>query len=294
MTLNDLLMKQGIDPETVIVMRHRPDEPGLRKVLPWLVHEQPSVFNAYQQSHSGQQEKTLQRLAGHGWVASFLGQVPGEAVFCGLYKIWGYQELDLKRFWAVRENMILRQHGMLGWARKGRERGLWFDLRLHEKFHSNWIGKLVIGWPKPERAWCRRAEKNTLPVLSISEDSRFTGAMPDWQKLVLSWTELHSIPASWAARLKEWRGIYFIHDASDGKGYVGSAGGGENLWGRWLGYAKSGNGGNKLLLRRDAKNFTFSILQRLSPDLPQDEVVSIETTWKKRLHTLSPDGLNAN
>ena len=48
MNLNDLLHKQGIDPAQVIVMRHSPKEKELRKVMPWLVHENPEVFNAYQ------------------------------------------------------------------------------------------------------------------------------------------------------------------------------------------------------------------------------------------------------
>jgi hypothetical protein len=39
MTLNDLLQKQSIDPKCVVVLRHRPTEPELRRVLPWLVHE---------------------------------------------------------------------------------------------------------------------------------------------------------------------------------------------------------------------------------------------------------------
>jgi hypothetical protein len=130
MTLNDLLLKQGIDPVKAIVMRHRPDEPGLRKVLPWMVHARPEVFNAYQQSHNGRQEEALRRLAGHGWLVSFLGLVPGEAVFCGLFEIRRFEELNKEKFWAIPENSVLREHGMLGWARKGREQGLWFDLAL--------------------------------------------------------------------------------------------------------------------------------------------------------------------
>lgn len=45
---NDLLHKAEIDPKTVLVMRHRPTEAGLRKVLPWFAAERPEMFNAYQ------------------------------------------------------------------------------------------------------------------------------------------------------------------------------------------------------------------------------------------------------
>ncbi len=294
MELNDLLEKHDIDLTKTMVMRHRPDEPGLRKVLPWMVHERPKVFNAYQQSHSGRQEEALRKLAGDGWIASFLGVEAGRAVFCGLYRIAGCEEIDRRTFWSIPENGVLREHGMLGWARKGRSRGLWFDLRLSADFYADWIGRLVIGWPPPERAWWRRAERNVMPVLSIAEESHFAPAMPDWRELVLSWQELKLIPASWRAALHEWRGIYLIRDLKDGLAYVGSAYGRDNLLGRWQEYAKSGDGGNRLLKLRKPDQFQFSILERLGPDLDPKEVIAAETSWKKRLGTLSPGGLNSN
>ena len=38
--------------------------------------------------------------------------------------------------------------------------------------------------------------------------------------------------------------------------------------------------------------FRFSIIQIVAHDLSSAEVVAIENTWKKRLHTQSPFGLN--
>jgi hypothetical protein len=99
---------------------------------------------------------------------------------------------------------------------------------------------------------------------------------------------------SWRSKLAEWRAIYYIFDVSDGKSYVGSAYGIDNLLGRWLRYAATGHVGNSLLKQRDHRNFQFSILQRLSPDMNADEVANLETSWKIRLHTRSPDGLNEN
>jgi len=43
MNLNDLLAGKGIDPQHVLVMRHRPSEPELNKVLPWLSAEKPAI-----------------------------------------------------------------------------------------------------------------------------------------------------------------------------------------------------------------------------------------------------------
>jgi hypothetical protein len=51
-------------------MRHRPQEPELRKVLPWLAAEKPELFNAYQQTHGERVEKAM---LGAKFVASFIG-----------------------------------------------------------------------------------------------------------------------------------------------------------------------------------------------------------------------------
>jgi hypothetical protein len=69
-------------------------------------------------------------------------------------------------------------------------------------------------------------------------------------------------------------GIYYIFDATDGKGYVGSAYGEGNLFGRWLNHAASGHGGNTQLRKRDPKNLRFTILRRVSPDMESDDVIS--------------------
>jgi hypothetical protein len=50
--LNDLLIRNGIDPATVLVMRHCLREVKLKAVLPWLVEENHKLFNAYQQTQT--------------------------------------------------------------------------------------------------------------------------------------------------------------------------------------------------------------------------------------------------
>ena len=110
---------------------------------------------------------------------------------------------------------------------------------------------------------------------------------------MLNWNELERIPKSWQAALREWRGIYYVFDTRSKKGYVGSAYGKDNLLGRWLGYAKSGHGGNKKLRLLKPAGFRFSILERISPDTPPEEVIKRENEWKTRLHTRE-FGLNDN
>lgn len=59
MNLNDLLRTKSLDPQHVLVFRHRPMEPELNKVLPWLAAEKPDVFNAYQQTQGGSKNHPL-------------------------------------------------------------------------------------------------------------------------------------------------------------------------------------------------------------------------------------------
>lgn len=292
MNFNDLLKSKGIDPQHVLVLRHTPPEPELNKVLPWLAAEKHDVFNAYQQTQGKRLEKAMEKMVDSGYVASFIGCEPGNALFIGLYSIGKTRPLTLKQYWQVPAYKEMKAFGMQGLP-KGSETVLWFDLALTDLFAS-WKGKLVVGWPPPELSWWRRAHRNEIPVLSILEESRLDAAMPEWEAINLSWEELGILPSRWRAALEQWRGIYYIFDTSDGKGYVGSAYGEANIYGRWLNYAARGHGGNSLLRRRDPRHFRFSILQRVSPDMSATDLIRIEGSWKERLHTRQPFGLNGN
>ncbi len=290
MNLNDLLSHDGIDPRDVIVMRHRPKEPKLNRVLPWLVVERPELFNAYQQT---QGEKVEKAMLGAKYVASFIRHDAGRALFVGLYQIGETSPLTFEGFFKVPALAELKKYGMIGMTKEGRPTCLWFDLRLTD-FCSPWIGKLLVGWPPPERSWWRRSHRNDIPIQAIFEDNALVASMPQWDQLILSLDDIAVVPTRWRYTLSQWRGIYFIHDQSDGKGYVGSAYGRDNLLGRWTSYATTGHGGNRLLRDRDPKNFQFSILQRVSPDMDADDVIRVEASWKERLHTRAPNGLNDN
>lgn len=289
MNFTDLLRAKDIDPGDVIVLRHRPFEPELRKVLPWLAAEKPDVYNAYQQT---QGEKLEKAMLGVKYVASFIGHEPGRAVFVGLYEIGDSKPLTFEQYWKVPAYVEMKAFGMRGFT-GDRPSLLWFDLKPTE-FYAHWKGKLVIGWSPPERSWWRRAHRNDFPVIAVLEDSMLDAAMPAWEELDLGWEELAVLPSRWRAALSQWRGIYYIFDTSDGKAYVGSAYGADNLLGRWRNYAASGHGGNRLLRQRDPGHFRFTILQRVSPDMDSADVIRLEATWKDRLHTRAPDGLNDN
>ena len=296
MNLNDLLLAKNIDPKQVLVFRHRPTEPRLNKVLGWLASEKPNMFNAYQQTQGERVEKAM---LGAAYVASFIGHEAGKALFVGLFSIEAWRWITFEEYWQVPENIELKKFEMRGFRGiedgRGRSSCRWFDLKQTE-FHSEWKGKLIVKWPPPEISWWRRAHNNDMPVLAILEDSAFdaAAALPKWDEMELSWEELGVLPERLKSVLSQWRAIYYIFDASDRKGYVGAAYGDHNLLGRWLDYAASGHGGNKLLRGRDPQNFRFTILQRVSPDMDESKLIQLESTWKTRLHTHPPHGLNDN
>ena len=290
--LNDLLTSKGIDPKQrkqVLVMRHRPHERKLRRVLPWLAAEKPILFNAYQHTQRPQQEKSLAQAK---YLASFIGNEPGKAVFIGLYKVGPSCPLSYTKFWRIQAHQELSKLGMKGFVSGERRSCLRFDLELTE-IYEEWKGKLIIGWPPPERAWCRWTDRNEFPVTAILEESLLAHDMPAAEELTLSWEELKNIPKSWKSALAQWRGIYLIFDVSDHRSYVGSAYGDDNLLSRWSNYATTGHGGNKQLRKRKAEDLHFSILQLVSPTSEPQDVIRIENTWKKRLHTRE-FGLNEN
>jgi len=294
MNLNDLLLCKDIDPRRVLVLRHRPHEPELNKVLPWLAAERPDLFNAYQQTQREKLQKAMNDMVGDGYVASFIGRQPGKALFVGLYLIVGSKPLTYEEFWRIPAYVEMKAFGIKGWTHEERKKTvLWFDLAVTD-FYASWKGKLIVGWPAPERVWWRRAQRNEFPVFAVLEDSALDAVMPKWNEIALNWEDLSVLPTRWSATLSQWRGVYYIFDTSDGKGYVGSAYGESNLLGRWQDYAARGHGGNRLLRRRNPQNFRFSILELVSPSADAADVIRLETTWKERLHTRQPHGLNEN
>ena len=288
MQLNDLLAAEGFDSKTVLVLRHRP-EPGLMKVFPWLAAERPDMFNAYQRTQGNPKIEGAFKKASH--IASFIGHESGKALFVGLFQRGDWRSMGYEEYWNVPAHKEMKAFGMRGFT-GDRASLLRFDLELTD-FYAKWKGRLIVDWPGPERAWWRWANRNEILIDAILEQSALDAEMPPWDELTLTWEELKVLPSKWKAALSEWRGIYFILDETDGKGYVGSAYGSDNILGRWLNYASSGHGGNKELRRRDPVGFRFSILQRVSPDTEPTDIIRLEASWKDRLHTRA-FGMNEN
>lgn len=290
MELNDLLRGKTFDPTKTLVLRHRPTEPDLQKVLPLLAADRPELFNAYQQTQGETLENAMLK-ATH--IVSCIGHEPRKALYVGLYKIGKTKPLTREQYHRVPEYIELKSLGHMGFNDTEPRSCLWFDLVL-DPFYREWKGKLILDWPPPERSWWRRAERNVISVSAILEDSALDTAMKRWDEIDFSWSQLAILPKRWQAKLAEWRGIYYIFDTSDQKGYVGSAYGPDNLLGRWRNYSVTGHGGNRLLRQRAPENFRFTILELVAPSTEATEVVQLENSWKERLHTRQPHGLNDN
>src|SRR6185436_3557711 len=134
------------DPRQVLVLRHRPAERALNKVLPWLAVEKPDVFNAYQQTQGEKLEKSMKDAS---YVAAFIGYEPSKALFVGLYSIGASKPLTVKEYWQVPAYIELKKFGLKGFTGgDGRSSVLWFDLKLTD-FYTSWKGKLIVDWPPP-------------------------------------------------------------------------------------------------------------------------------------------------
>jgi len=283
----DLLVKHQIDPRAVLVLRHTPTAPLLRKVLLRLAADRPAVFNAYQQTQREDVEKEMKNAT---CVASFVGHAPGSALFIGLYQRHGQ---ELRTLDQIRSEPAVQELESYGHGAETRAR-LWFDLRLREDFRGDWKGKLTIHWPGKEINWHRIADRAVFKITAIHGESLLSREPPaSYREWDLQWVELKLLPESWKAKLGGWCGIYYIFDISDGKGYVGKASGVQNLLGRWLHYADSCDGGNLKLRGRNPLNFRFSILELIPGDMEDGDVEQREQNWMLRLRTRTrTHGLN--
>jgi hypothetical protein len=200
------------------------------------------------------------------YIASFIAYGGGKALFVGLFKIGRTRPLTHAQYWRLPAYIELKKLGMTGFMGT-RPSCLWFDLKLMD-FYVSWKGKLVVNWPPPERSWWRRAHRNDIPVQAILEDSALDAAMEEWNELDRTWSEIGILPKRWQAKRSEWR--------------------------RWRRYEKSGHGGNRLLRQHDPQNFRFTILELVSPNMEAGDIIRLEASWKERLHTRQPHGLNDN
>lgn len=295
-TLHDVLERAGIDSKEVNVMLHSPREGDLLRFLPSLVRTRRAAMETYQASHSVNAERALS--GGRPWVASFVKTGPGRhcgtsaMLFAGLYRNHGGRVVPRAEIEANPEVRWLNEtfDGYHYLDDPSWTHWTWFDLVLNERL-TELQGRLLIE-ARLTQSYVRLAENLDAPVVALHEVSVFDAPAPEWRDMHLRAGMLRALPQTWRAKLQEWRGVYLIVDESDGQRYVGSAYGADNLLGRWLAHVVGPVGVTAELKKRDPREFRFSILERVSPDMPPEGVIRLERTWMERLHTVKY-GLNS-
>ena len=166
---------------------------------------------------------------------------------------------------------------------------------------ESYRNRLVIDWGRSQTYIQKIIDK---PVAEIYPKG-FVSLFPGWDKVHLSYKELSEIinnpdgNKDWFEYLTRHSGVYVIFDKSTGMQYVGSASGGNGIWSRWEGYARTGHNGNKalkLLAKKNpdfANNFTFSLHHVFPRTVSKNDVLYYESLLKNKLGSRAY-GLNEN
>lgn len=285
--LGDVLRDEGIAPADVNVMLHSPGDARFAAVMPGLARTRRGILEAYCALHSRGAERALS--GGRPWVAVFLATAHREGgrravLFLGLYENRGGRRRPAAEMLADPDvDWLVRNTGEYQDI-ADRPDWTWFDLHQSARM-AHLQGRLVV-LVRLTPNYVRLAENLDAPIHAIHAEGAFDAAPPDWREMIVTGPFLRVLPPGWAARLREWRGIYHIVDESDGARYVGAAYGAENLLGRWTAHVAGGRGVTVGLARRDPARFRFSILDLVSPAAPAEEVIALEQTWMERLDTI--------
>jgi hypothetical protein len=161
--------------------------------------------------------------------------------------------------------------------------------------------RVIVEWGKGALAWVQNSiDKEVIEILPKGYVREF----PGYLNIVLSFEELVQLvenPASnriWVQKLSAVNGLYIILDKKTGQQYVGSAYGSNGVWGRWSTYAKTRHGGNESLIalcenEGYERNFQFSLLHTFSPNTQINDVIEMESIFKKKFGSRA-FGLNMN
>jgi GIY-YIG catalytic domain len=157
---------------------------------------------------------------------------------------------------------------------------------------DSFAGRLWIEWGPGYRAWIQRADRREKLVVELRrsfEEEPF----PGFAELVLSLSQIDSIPSTWAAALSAAKGIYLLTCPRTREQYVGMASGAGGFLSRWREYFSTGHGGNVGLKSRDPSNYRVSILETVGNTATLDELLKLESRWKDKLQSREM-GLNRN
>lgn len=263
--LNHIFDAESLSPEKIQLVRHK--DQRLEKLRGQTVfelwHSEPAVFEAYQ---SIQRNKFSFDVG--GLVASFIVTNTNETLFIGLYKI-------ISRRRAIADDYIL--------GIEGDPKDVTHEMRRCEEM-KGYSERLAIAPWKDAINYVKRASSTNPRVLELRKEP-YTEPFPGYSKFRMQVAKLPQIFATWQERLMEQKGIYLLTFA-DGGQYVGSASGEHGFWQRWDDYVRTGNGGNRVLIRdnRDARiDGIVSILEVTGSGLAVQEIIEREMIWQTKL-----------
>lgn len=226
-------------------------------------------------------------------VVSLYGLDRTRACLFGVFRVRGYR--------GSREAPPLTASA---WEAEWREDSSFFYDLEHLPGFEHLERRVIVDWGRSARSWCQRLA-NDKPVLEITAPGRRLPPMRDYLEFSLSREELVELFQNedahheWRSRLSAVAGVYLILAETSGELYVGSASGGEGIWGRWREYARTGHGNNRLLKALTQGDpaypaaFRYSILQILPKSMSREEVLEREMSFKTKLGCRAY-GLNLN
>jgi len=266
--LNAIFQAEGLDPDLIQLVRHKDQrfqKEGKTVFDVW--YSERERFEKYQ-SVQGPKNK----FDVGGVVASFVVSNSDETLFVGLYRV------QSRRPWTADDYCDPL------WKVPSETHDFFHELHATEHMRD-YVSRLVIEpWPDAIN-FVKKAARYNAKVLEIKRapDQEQFPTLMKFRKRV---GDLPNIPHSRHDPLKEAKGIYLLTFAPDGQHYVGSASGDEGFWKRWGNYVRTGNGGNRVLIRekRDArKDATVSILEVIGSALTRQEIIEREMNWQIKL-----------
>tara|TARA_R110000868_G_scaffold411761_1_gene709210 strand:+ start:699 stop:1538 length:840 start_codon:yes stop_codon:yes gene_type:complete len=277
LTFNSILAGSGIDPVTVRLLRHQDNRslPGRTPYHLWCDDRQ--AFDFYQSAQAKQRRKILGE--NNPLWAAFVASPTGETLFAGL--------------WQARCTGLNTKYRQWPHADGGDPAGsaLTFDLTPLPNL-SDLIGRLIIQWTGGERNWVQYASRSEKPILEIRrvfQEPNFPGYLSFDEPL----SAIPGLPPTWRTALAAARGVYILTCPRTREQYIGSATGADGFVGRWDGYVANAHGGNIGLRSRDPSDYRVSILEVVGNAASLNEVVALETLWKRKLRSREM-GLNRN
>jgi len=273
--LNTILRETGISLAGIRLLRHKENRAARGRTPYELWRDNRAQFELYNLTQSLQNESKLR--ASH-W-AVFLGTPSDETLFVGLYLVKNHKLLQEDR---------PRPH-MDGVDKAGSCHT--YDLTLEQKL-SDLIGRLVIDWGRGDRAWIQRADRQDKQVIELRTGFKEPD-FPGFLNFIQPLSKLGKFPKSWITALQSSRGVYLLTCPKTKEQYVGSATGGDGLWGRWQAYVQTGHGGNLGLKSRDPSDYQVSILEVAGTSATTEDIQEMEGRWQRKLQSQEM-GLNRN